>query len=466
MLEGQILGAEGKGTVNQADRELHRIAVPAMLGYLGLIAYQVVDVFWIGRLGAEAVAGVGAVAFLQWVVFGLMHLSGTGCATLVAQAVGARDRRLAHRVAAQATVLSIGLSLLLVVMAALGQSQAFSLMGLEGATLTAAQRYFEIFVPTIPLHYLVFLGERIFSAYGDTRTNTVIVTSALLLNAILDPLLMFGWFGLPALGVSGAAFATMLSEAIALVAKFVFLRRRGYLGPVTELLRPGREHLRTLLRIGTPTVLTNVTWSFVYPLLVPVLTRFGVVPLACLSIAHRIEGVPYFASLGFSIAVATLVGQAYGRRDAPSVIRTAARGTVLITLYLLPVSLLFLLVPEFFFSLLNDDPAVIAEGARYLRIVGLFEVCMGWELVLEGAFNGLGNTRGYMFLAVPLTLFRIPLAWLLAITCGLGPAGVWWAIGLSTCAKGLCLFLAFRTNRTNRTLLAALSAEPCSARGS
>ncbi|HNW45518.1 MAG TPA: MATE family efflux transporter, partial [Elusimicrobiales bacterium] len=312
-----------------------------------------------------------------------------------------------------------------------------------------------------PLYYLCSLAGSIFNAYGDTRTNVLIMSASVVINMLLDPVLILGYFTGRPFGVIGAAAASVTATAFALALQAAWLRRRGFLPPLAELLKlPAFTHARRILHIGVPSAAVNLIWSLVYPALTVIITRFGEAPLAGLSVCFRWEGIPYYLSMGFSTAMATLIGQAYGRGDTSGIRQIAARGRALITALLLPVALAFIFIPGWLVRPLTSDPEVIAHAAHYLRIIGYCEIFLGWELLFQGVFNGLGHTRGYMLIAVPLTLARWPLAWLLAVTLGFGTAGIWWAISLSTLAKGAWLSRLFSRSRATARLLAPEPALP------
>jgi len=264
---------------------------------------------------------------------------------------------------------------------------------------------------------------------------------------ILDPILIFGKLGFPVMGVRGAAIATVFSEFIGFFFYVIYLRKKQYIGEISSFIIVSTKHLKEIFRIGVPSAVTNVVWSLVFPLLAAVITKFGMAPLAGMNIANRIEGIPYFTSIGFSIAMSALVGRSFGSGDLALVNKLVLRGIILITLILLPVALAFIIFPETLIGILNSDPMIIKHGSQYLRIVGYLEIFLGWEIVFEGAFNGLGDTRPYMFVRVPLTLARVPLAYLFAFTFNMGITGVWWAISITTFVKGLSLGLLYFKRR-------------------
>ena len=443
------------------DREIFNIAVPAFLGSLGFVLFDIINIFWVGRLGTTAIAGVASAAFLTWAVYAAMAATTAGANSLIAQAFGAGKNEEARQTAVEAAWLSLGGSLLIMALLLPSIDLIFRLMGLQPDTAAYARQYLTIYVAALPLYYLCNLAGSVFNAYGDTRTNVLIMSASVALNIALDPVLILGWLTNRPLGVPGAAAASIISTTIALALQLVFLRRRGYLPPLAQTLRlPAFTRAARMLKIGVPAASVNVVWSLVYPALTAIITRFGEAPLAGLSVCFRLEGVPYFLGIGFSTAMATLVGQSFGRGDMQRVIQVVTRGRLLITGLLLPVALAFIFIPELLVRPMTADPEVITNAARYLRTVGYFEIFLGWELLFEGVFTGLGHTRDYMFISVPLTLARWPAAWLLAITLGFGTQGIWWAITLSTFAKGTWASWLFYRGRGTSRLLAGQAPVP------
>ncbi len=445
---------------NPVDRDIYRIAIPAFLGFLAFVMFDLVNIFWVGALGTSAVAGVAAAAFIQWAIFAAMNSTNVGCGTLVAQFSGAGKPEEARRTAVEAVWLGAGASLLIMAVLLPSAGWIFRLMGLKPQTALAAGRYLGIFVMALPLYYLCNLAGSVFNAHRETRTNVLIMSSSVALNMLLDPVLILGWGTGKPLGVAGAAAASVTATASALAVQTFIILRRGYLPAPKEILRrPPFVHAPRILSIGLPAAAVNMVWSLVYPALTAIITRFGEAPLAALSVCFRLEGVPYFLSMGFSTAMASLVGQAYGAGDLRRVREIASRGHLLITVLLAPAALAFVFFPHLLARPFTQDQAVLEHAAHYLRIVGYFEIFLGWELLFVGVFNGLGRTRPYMLICVPLTVARLPLAWFLSSAAGLGTQGIWWAVSASTLAKGLLLSGLFLRGRREARALTAVPAQ-------
>lgn len=431
-------------TDRQIFSRVFDISLPAMAGFIGLILFDIIDIYWIEKLGTKAVAGVASAGFIVWALYALMQVTGSGCTSLVARFEGAGKRRYAW----QAVNQSAWLSLIIAGVISLGLipviRQPFHWMGLEPETLEMAAQYFLIILYGFPLIFLDMLAGNVFNAYGDNRLSNAIMVLCLMVNIVLDPLLMFGWYGFPAWGTAGAAFATLVSHGLSFFLRLYVLRRKGYISPIASFFRFKTYYYASIIKIGLPNALTSMIWSLVYPFLARLITPFGMTPLSAIGICHRLESVPYFTATAFGIAMTALAGNAVGRKSSAEVDRILSAGLRLTTFILLPYILLFLLAPHWLMSFMSDDQLLIAHGAEYLFIIGLMEVFMGWEMVIGGIFTGLGVTYPTLLITLPFTIGRIPAAWLLAYHFDMGVNGIWWAISLSSLGKGIGLYLLYR----------------------
>lgn len=423
-----------------------KIALPAVSGFLGMMLYQLVDIYWIARLGTVTVAGVAAATYWTWAIEAIMEMTTIGCATLIAQSIGAGRPDGARDVAREAAHLSLLLSGLIMAVFYFAMPGLLRWSGLSPAAHAEGWAYVRVLILTLPLMHLAILGHHIFNAHGDTKTSFAILLVALSVNACLDPVLIFGRWGFPALGVAGAAWSTAAALSVGLLLRLFFLSKRGFIPPPAEFSRVTWTYASRMFHVGTPTAASHLIGTTVYPLLTTLITGFGMAALAGMMIAHRIESVAYFTCLGFSIATATLVGRKIGAGDIEGARETTYESRRLLTAVLVPVSCLFVFFPEALLSLMSDDPEVIANGASYLRKIGYFEIFLGWEFVFEGGFNGLGSTRRYMYVSIPLTLARYPAAFALVWWFNRVDV-IWWCITVSTLLKGLILAGQFAGSR-------------------
>jgi putative MATE family efflux protein len=288
-------------------------------------------------------------------------------------------------------------------------------------------------------------GASVFRASGNTRLPLVVTSIAVVLNIVLDPLLIFGWGVIPGMGSTGAAIATMIAYLVA-AAILAFLFRGSRLPFPVHLRMWGPidwSRIRRLVAIGVPISISGISFSVVYLFVNRITAQFGTPAVAALGIGNRIESIDYLVAFGCSTAVATLVGQNLGARNPDRASELTHKTILLVSAFTGIMTTVFLLFPESIMRIFVDDPAVLEAGKDYVRILALSQILMGWEIVLEGAFSGAGDTVPPMAVSIPGSILRIPLAWFLAVSLGWGVKGVWWSITISTLLKGVAVYIWF-----------------------
>ena len=431
-------------------RAIFQLSWPAITSMMLINVFQLVDAFWVGKLGTDALGGMTASAFLVWCFHAGGQLVGTGINALVARRVGERRPQLAGRSGAHGLVLALFVAALVMALGLPLQGPVLQSLGLTEGVVQAGVAYLTPILYGFPWVTLWYGVDAIFRGSGDTRSPMQILAISLLFNAALDPLLIFGAGPVPALGIAGAGWATALAHALGVGIGWWWLRRRE-VRPSPGGLPLDPRILVALLRIGTPIGVTSLLFSLIYLALTPIIASTGNSAMAAIGVGHRLEGICYYSVMGFSTAAATLVGQYLGAGKPELAARAAWTTTALASGLLGFLSLVFLVFAPELMALFSSDPEVIAHGTLYLRIVAIFDVAMAPELVLEGAFSGAGNSMPPMLVGVPLTAARIPLAYLLARNLGWGAAGIWLSIGGSTLLKGLAMVAWFSTGRWKRT---------------
>jgi putative MATE family efflux protein len=419
-------------------KTIFKLSFPGMVSSVLQTLYQIIDAYWVGKLGPEALAAIGGASFVLWAILSLTALSINGITTLVAQNIGAGKEDAAKYVAGQGLLLSTLITIILSVSIFYLQDALFNLMGFSPNVGAMAYSYMTVLLAGLIFMFWFLSLEAVFRGLGDTKTPMLILAVALAFNSIADPVFIFGWFGLPAMHIGGAAIGTVLAHMIAAILAYYFLKRKNFL----PVLRSDRGFkidyyiLKRMLNIGTPIALGGFFFSIIYVVLTRIIANFGTEAIAAIGVCHRVEGIAWFACVGFSVAASTLVGQFVGARQ----INKAGNAAWLVNGYgclaLLFVSFVFYFFPEWLIRIFTMDADVVKIGVEYLRIVAIFETFLALEVIMEGVFSGAGYTLPVMLVSIPITGARIPLAWYFSISLGMGTAGIWWAIAGTTFLKG------------------------------
>jgi putative MATE family efflux protein len=415
--------------------------------------FHLANVAWVGHLGPAAIGAVTTSLYLFWTYHSLAELLAIGATSLVARHVGAGDRSTAASTAGQAIFAAGVLGIGLLVAGLLGAAPLFQLITDDAEVRRAGASYIGIVSLAAPATCLLFAAEAVFRANGDTKTPMRILLATLALNIVFDPVLILGLGPFPRLGVTGAAIVTTAAQWLgAAIYLVLFLRGRAPFS-VRALFagfRPRWPVIRSLAAIGAPITVIGILFSVVYLGLAKIAAGYGTPILAALGIVNRLEGFAFLTADGFGVAATTLVGQNVGAKQLDRADRLARRARTWSVLLTLAYGIVFLLVPEPILRLFTDDPTVIEKGALFLRIVALAQPFQGAELALEGALAGAGDTRPAMFIAVPLSVVRIPIILWLAGPMGMGPVALWWTLTVTAILRGALLEAWFRTGRWRR----------------
>lgn len=425
-----------------------------MLTNLLQVTYNLVDAWFLGRVSAEAVSApsiaFSIVFFLS--VFG-MGFSQAGT-ILVSQSSGAGNRRGIDFYASQTVSLVTLTGIIVGVLGALAVNPLLALLQVPTAALEETRVYMRIIFAAVPFMFFFFVLQGLLQGVGDSVTALRVQFVTVLLNAVLDPLLIFGVGPIPPMGVAGAATATLVSRMLSAVAILVILfRGKERLRICAADLWPRDGGWKRLINIGVPLATGQGVAALGFTVLQGVVNGFGVAVIAAFGVGNRIIGLFNMPAIGLSRGTAALVGQELGagrEEGARSVVRLSI------------ISMLTFIVPAmaltFFFGnqvmrFFVDDPEVIAHGATLFRIVSVSVIPFTLFTVINGAFQGGGVTRPVMVLSIlRLWGIRVPLAMLLAWNLAMGPVGIWYAMFVSNILIATLGFLLLRRGTWLRRL--------------
>ena len=420
-------------------RTLGRLALPIMGASLIQMAYTLTDMFWVGRLGATAVAAVGTGGNYLWFADSLMQMANVGGRSRCAQLLGGgqTDRARVYARAALQLGFFLGLAYCLLLMAA-----HKSLIGFfnfhQAETVRMGEIYLLLTAPGLIVSFLGKILVGLFTASGDSKTPFIVTTIGLICNMILDPLFIFPL----KLGVAGAAIATSLAQLIVVLLFIKPMRQTLFLSKLPFHKPAPSAVYKQIMRIGLPAGLQNAVYSGVSLVIGRMIAVFGDAAVAAQRIGSQVEGLSWLSAEGISSGINAVIGQNIGaghRQRARHAYRVALAFTVLIGGI---STLLLLLFPGQLIGLFVQDSVTRSVGTHYFIIIAFSQIFMCVELTTVGAFSGYGATGIPALFCTLLTALRIPLALLLSAG-SLGLNGIWWAISVSSIAKGCVLFLAF-----------------------
>jgi len=404
-----------------------RVAWPVMLGQVLHTTMTVVDMFWVGRLGAASVAAVALSGSVLSVLFSAGSIFSVGVLALAARAAGADSRAGVRESVRHGVWLAAAVSILPAVLGVLFAGTVLRWFGAEPAVVDAGRAYLAILLASLPGFFVGMTVYAGFQALGDTKTPMMVWLWANVANIVLDPLLIFGWLGLPRLGVAGAAIATVATQTAGLAVMFVIFRRRGLL---TLGGRLRWATARAIFGIGGAAGLQGVTRPLTGMLLFGIVTGFGTEATAAFGIGLRLLALMYIYLGGLASAGQTLVGQSLGQGRPELAWRVGQRVSWLaFGIQGAALPFLFFLAPQLVRAF-NSDPAVVHYGVDYLRVLAPLLVMVGLSTGWDSAMRGAGDTTPVMVAALVANwAVKIPAALLLARWLGLN--GVWLGIGLS-----------------------------------
>ncbi len=433
-------------TDGSIPRALINLAWPVMLGNSMQVLYNLADTFWLGRLGAEAVAAISVgfpIVFLLISIGGGFTIAGT---TLVAQYTGSKKPEMANRVAGQVLIFVFLLAVLLSILGYNFNDEILTLMGTPPQILDDASSYLDVVFAGVSFMFIFFVFSSLLRGYGDTRTPMKLMVFSTILNIILDPFLIFGWSVFPDLGVAGAAVATVFSRAVAgFIGLFILFRGDRGIKLSKMHMKLDFDIIKDIVKIGLPSAGEQTIRALGMTVMMGIVTNFGAMVVAAYGITMRVLSVVMMPTRGFAMATTTMVGQNIGAEKPDRAEKSAWVSTGIIFGALTIFGILIAIFPHMIISIFNNNSEVVNIGGLMLRVIGLSFGFLGIQIIIGGSFRGAGNTLIAMMLAIiSLWGLRVPLTTYLAINLNWGASGIWWAMFISNIISALIASLWFR----------------------
>lgn len=423
---------------------LTRLALPIMGTSLIQMAYNMVDMIWVGRTGAGGVAAVGAAGMFMWLSGCLMVLARMGGQVYTAQRLGAGDVEGAARYTTASLQMGTAFSILYTLALILGARPLIGFFRLNSPQVVEdAVTYLWIVALGMFSSYINQILSAIITTTGNSRTPFLAMAVGLGINFFLDPLLIFGLGPVPGLGVAGAAIATVLAQVIVTVIFWLYIRKDDHLFAHVRLLaRPDFKVWGEIMKLSLPSALQNAIFPLISMVIARLIAGWGDDAVAVQKVGSQIESVAWMMADGFSVAVNSFIAQNVGAGNYQRAKKGYRVSMGIASVWGVFTTLLLVFAGGPIFGIFIPDPAIAPMGVGYLTIIGYCQLFVCWEYVTTGAYSGFGHTLTPSLVSIILTALRIPGALLLSRT-PLGLDGIWWSLSISAMCKGVLVVILF-----------------------
>ena len=404
-------------TQGPIKRQLFNLALPIMGTSFIQMAYSITDMAWVGRLGSEAVAAIGAVGILTWMTNSISLLNKVGSEVSVGQSIGARNEEDARNYSSHnltiALIISVCWGLLLFVFA----HPIIGVYKLEAPIAESAVEYLRIVSTAFPFIFLSAAFTGIHNAAGLSKIPFYISGTGLIINMILDPVFIF---------------------------VYQLKWRSRLLGGFSFFVRLKKNYSQRILQLGLPVAMLNTLFAIINIFMARTASTYGGhIGLMTLTAGGQIEAIAWNTSQGFSTALSAFVAQNYAASEKNRVLEAYHTTLKMTTVFGILCTLLFVFYGSEVFSLIVPQKEAFEAGGIFLRIDGYSMLFMMLEITMQGLFYGTGRTVPPAIISITFNSLRIPMAIVLS-AMGLGIVGVWWAISISSMLKGIVSFIWFR----------------------
>ncbi|GHT58568.1 MATE family efflux transporter [Spirochaetia bacterium] len=432
LTEGGILG------------KLLLVALPIMGSQFMQMAYNLIDMFWLGKVGSDAVAASGAAGMYMWLSFGFMAIGMMGAGIGVSQSLGGKDTPAALGFSQNALLIAIVLGLLYGLVMLFFSRELAGFFNFKEANVAAdTAAYLKIVALSIPATFVSSVIVGTFNASGNSRTPFIINAIGLGVNVILDPvfILVLG------MGVKGAAIATVIAQligCIGLIIAIAWSRGRPFERYSLRTLRIEKEKILLMLKWSIPIGLESLLFCFLTMLTSRIEASFGADAMAAGKVGSQIESLSWLIGGGFGAALVSFIGQNYGAKKWDRIHRGVRISVGAMAVWGLLITALLFFAGATLFSFFLNEPKLVVLGTRYLRIFAFAQLMMNLEAVAAGAFKGTGRTVIPSAVSIISNVIRPVLALFLSRT-SLGLSGVWIAVVATTNMRGIwiCLWYLF-----------------------
>ena len=444
-MRGEILNDMLDLTQGRITEKLVKLSLPIMATSFIQMAYNMIDMIWVGKVGSSAVAAVGTAGFFPWLAMAFITISKVGAEVKVAQSMGNNNIEDTKYYIKSAIEINIILALIYTLFLLLFKNQLIGFFRLGDENVISMSKSYLIIVAFGMIFYFINpVFTAIFNGMGNSKIPFKINTLGLVTNIVLDPILILGLGRIPSLGVAGAAIATVFAQMVVTSCFIITIIKNKEVYFNIKLFKNIKvKYYKVLYNLGIPVALQSGLFTLFSMTLGVIVASFGPVSIAVQKVGSQIESISWMTAEGLAIALSSFVGQNYGAKDYDR-IKKGCKITIIIGIILGIINTLVLVfLGKYIFSIFINEGESILKGTDYLKILGYSQLFMCIEIIITGIFRGLGKTLVPSLVSIILTGSRLPLAYIISKPNILGIDGVWWSISISSILKGIILLSIF-----------------------
>ncbi|MFA7076358.1 MAG: MATE family efflux transporter [Candidatus Izemoplasmatales bacterium] len=420
------------------------LALPILLTTLSQIAYNLTDIFWIGRVDSigmvetNAVAAVGTVSYLTWFAFGFILIAKIGTSVKVSHAVGKKEHKDINVFASNGLLLEAVLGVFLSVLILIFKNEFLGIFNIDTPQIIEyALMYIPIIGGFLFIQFIVNGFIAINEGLGQTRINLWVLALGFVFNMALDPILIIVF----KFGITGAAIATVSSQFITLIVFFIIYKKHNPNLKVFRFKNFDLSAMKKIISIGLPVGIQSMFFTIISIYIARRVFEFGPNVVAGQRIGVQIEQLTWMIASGFQSAITVFIGQNFGAKEFKRIKRSVWDISLILVPYALIISLLLLFIPESLMRIFVSDDLTVSYGVMYLRIISLSQIFMIIESIGAGFFNGIGKSYVPSIIGIIGNLTRVPLV--IVLTVSMLENGIWWSLNFSTIFKAFIIIIIF-----------------------